>query len=144
MHFFAACATIDAFDAFDTLSAGFSRTHCPCQLAGLILVRPTPFGLPRTPNPKGTFVRFCATKLLFFQGVHVCTAWKNSSFRTVLRHKKLFLQGLYQYRPWRNSFCTFFFARFAHASSFDWFAQPVGFPSTPNPKGAEQAPGIPP
>ena len=38
------------------------------------------------------------------------------------------------------------FARFAHASprSFDWFAQPVGFPSTPNPnpkKGAEQAPG---
>ena len=28
------------------------------------------------------------------------------------------------------------FARVAHASprSFDWFAQPVGFPSTPNPK----------
>ena len=38
------------------------------------------------------------------------------------------------------------FARFAHASprSFDWFAQPVGFPSTPNPKkGDEQAPGSP-
>ena len=36
------------------------------------------------------------------------------------------------------------FARFAHASSFDWFAQPVGFPSTPNPKkGDEQAPPQP-
>ena len=40
------------------------------------------------------------------------------------------------------------FARFAHASprSFDWFAQPVGFPSTPNPtqKGAERLRKFPP
>ena len=34
------------------------------------------------------------------------------------------------------------FARFAHASSFDWFAQPVGFPSTPNPNPNGNSPSL--
>ena len=75
--------------------------------------------------------------MLFLQGVHVCTAWRNSIFCTVLRYKMLLLQAVHVCTPWSNSF----FARFCTGCpcQFDWFAQPVGFPS----KGAEQAPGIP-
>ena len=70
---------------------------------------PNPFGLPRTPNPKGTFARLWATQ-----------CYSSRVYMYVRPVRIAFLHG---------------FARFAHASprSFDWFAQPVGFPSTPNP-----------
>ena len=66
---------------------------------------------------------------------------KTSSFCTVLRYKKmLLLQALHVCTPCSNAFLHGF-ARFARASSFDWFAQPVGFPSTPKPKKLVEGPG---
>ena len=125
---FAAYAAIDAFDA---------ETHslpmpAPAHLSGspnpfgLDTGPPNPFGLPRSPNPKGTFVRFCATKVLFLQGVHVCTACKNSSFCTVLRYKKLLAQAVHRCTPWANSFLLHGFARFAHASAGLTLVRPTG------------------
>ena len=56
---------------------------------------PNPFGLPRTPNPKGTFARLWATQ-----------CYSSRVYMYVRPVRIAFLHG---------------FARFAHASSFDWF-----------------------
>ena len=80
---------------------------------------PNPFGLPRTPNPKGTFARLWATQ-----------CYSSRVYMYVRPVRIAFLHG---------------FARFAHASSFDCFAPTRWFPEQPKiQKGLEQAPGIPP
>ena len=123
--FFAACAAIDAFDAFDTLSAGFSRTHCPCQLAGLILVRPTPFGLLRTPNPKGTFARFCATKCYSSRAYVYVGPGGIARFARFCATKCYSSRAYINIDPGGIAFARFF-ARFARAS-------PAHLIGSPNP-----------
>ena len=106
--------------------------------------------------------------MLFLQGVYSYTAWKNSSFCTVLRYKMLLLQAVHVCTPWSNSFlhgfapqkCYYYsayinvgtrgiaFARVLHGLPMPAPAHLIG---SPNPlvsrapqKGAEQAPGISP
>ena len=95
---------------------------------------PNPFGLPRTPNPKGTFARLWATQC------HYSSVYIDIGTGVIVRFARLCATKCYYYRPYmyvHPGVIAFLhgFARFAHASprSFDWFAQPVGFPSTPNP-----------
>ena len=86
--------------------------------------------------------------MLFFQGVHVCTACKNSSFCTVLRYKMLLLQALHVCTPWSNSF----FCTVLHGLPTPAPAHLIGSPNplvsrapqTLTQKRLEQAPGIPP
>ena len=95
---------------------------------------PNPFGLPRTPNPKGTFARLWATQC------HYSSVYIDIGTGVIARFARFCATKCYYYRPYmyvHPGVIAFLhgFARFAHASprSFDWFAQPVGFPSTPNP-----------
>ena len=87
-------------------SGGVSSTGLP-NVPG-VNGPPNPFGLPRTPNPKGTFARLWATQ-----------CYSSRVYMYVRPVRIAFLHG---------------FARFAHASSFDWFAPTRWFPEHPKPK----------
>ena len=138
---------IHAFDAFDTLSTGFSRrpTRCPCQLRWFDTGPPNPFGLPRAPTPKGTFVRFL--RLIFFQGGHVCPPGRIARFARFCATKCYYSRAYINVGTVVIAFARFFCTVCP--------CQPAHLIGSPNPlvsrapqaltqKGAEQAPEFPP
>ena len=106
------------------------------------------------PNVSGGF-RFsmvCPTRLVCrgpqtlkghlhgFGPCHYSSVYIDIGTGVIVRFARFCATKCYYYRPYmyvHPGVIAFLhgFARFAHASprSFDWFAQPVGFPSTPNP-----------
>ena len=95
---------------------------------------PNPFGLPRTPNPKGTFARLWATQCYSSRVYMYVRPVRIARFARFCATKCYYYRPCMYVHPGVIAFLHGF-ARFAHASprSVDWFAQPVGFPSTPNP-----------
>ena len=97
---------------------------------------PNPFGLPRTPNPKGTFARLWATQCYSSRVYMYVRPVRIARFARFCATKCCYYRPYMYVHPGVIAFLHGF-ARFAHASprSFDWFAQPVGFPN-PLPKKA--------
>ena len=99
------------------------------------------------PGGIARFARFCATKC------YSSRAYMYVGPGGIARFARFCATKCYSSRTYINidpggiAFARFFCAVCpCQPRSFDWFAQPAGFPSTPNPnqKGLEQTPGIPP
>ena len=74
------------------MSDFFLRTCSETRL-GFDIGSPNPFGFPRTPNPKGTFALFCATKCYSYRPYINIDPGGIARFARVLRNENAILTG---------------------------------------------------